>query len=262
MDIHGLDTRSNCDCDDGDGKYFAREKAIEERRITRRIEGEHVKEFKAEHHRFERMAEVGPSFSFFNVPILRCLFFSRAFSILRPRFSFVPKKRRWRYQVFAAFIDTNAHKGKHYTFDAILEIKDKTLFLFEYAAAPYLATVDYERWHDGPRVILRLVNGAFLYVPKCGEPVGRPGGDDWVALPVKESLSCCKSITDAVCPRFDRAKVFYSFGAQRTDFLFVSVRQHAVPYFFKHLLFFVRAVSYFAVAIVVGCFRGGRCLFF
>lgn len=127
--------------------------------------------------------------------------------------------------MFAAFVETNIHQGKHYAFDALLEIKEKILFLFEYAGASYLATVDCEQWPDGPRVSIRLANGTFFYVPKYDHHlVGRHDGNDWVALSLDQSLSLCKSIVDTVRPRFDRAKVFYSFKAQKTEFLFYEVR--------------------------------------
>ncbi|AVK76796.1 hypothetical protein pmac_cds_108 [Pandoravirus macleodensis] len=144
------------------------------------VSQQHVERFKAEHHRFEVLSEV-----------------------------------------FAAFVETNIHQGKHYAFDALLEIKEKILFLFEYAGASYLATVDCEQWPDGPRVSIRLANGTFFYVPKYDHHlVGRHDGNDWVALSLDQSLSLCKSIVDTVRPRFDRAKVFYSFKAQKTEFLF------------------------------------------
>lgn len=146
--------------------------------------------------------------------------------------SLFPDAQRRRRQVFAAFIETNIHQGRHYTLDALLKIKEKVFFLFQYAGTSYLATVDCEQWPDGPRVSIRLVNGASLFVPKYDhQPVGRRDSDDWVALSLDQSLSFCKPIVDTVRPRFDRAKVFYSFKAQKTEFLFYAVR---VPFVLRN----------------------------
>lgn len=124
-------------------------------------------------------------------------------------------------QVFDEFIKTNKHQRRHYKFEEILDIREKTYFTFTHAEIPYLATVDFERGPRADWVIIRLVNDGFLYVAKRGQQrIKRHNRDDWVELSPEEGLDYCKAITSLTASRFPTARTLYTVLGQRTDFQF------------------------------------------
>jgi hypothetical protein len=136
--------------------------------------------------------------------------------------------------VFTAFAQTNVSRGRHYSFEEILNIKKETPtgFRFIYHDIPYHADVFlYDNW-DVDWINIKLVNDGFTYVPKRGHcvpprpPIDGKLSDGWIAL--KSGVDGVRlpgiygSFKDINGGAYTGSRLFYNFKHRRLDFKIVS----------------------------------------
>jgi hypothetical protein len=133
-------------------------------------------------------------------------------------------------EVFQSFLETNNHRGNHYTLEELLKTKfSENLYLrYEQHGIPYLGTVYDFKYPKKDLLNIKLNNDGFSYLPKHGVKIPyRHHCDGWVALQKKDYEDLANIVNafqelSTDCGVFERSKLFYNFTEKRLDLKILS----------------------------------------
>lgn len=117
--------------------------------------------------------------------------------------------------VFKAFMDTNIHQGRHFSFEDLLSISidmNKRYFKFEHISIPYLATVSLCKGPD-----IDIINIKF-YTPytNLGPVINRYKSDAWNILDPLQA-QYFPTLSSVAKTEYKATHVYYNLIRRRLD---------------------------------------------
>ena len=127
-----------------------------------------------------------------------------------------------------SFVETNAHRRKHYSLKDIFTVYHKTVFTYTHVDAPYLATI--KRVYGPERAWLQVSLGHKDFTPMPAAAFPRPDRPaSNTELPTSTRyVTGVPELAELLQTHFDEYSVQYNVQRERLEVRFYPIRGHAI----------------------------------